>query len=104
MTPQRALHELFERIGIAQGISVLLTSDELSHWHNDTVVLMKSHGLLTRAQPASSAICPGCENECVMPVHTPPNKARRPDSFIVCDKRSDINRVPVSTKRLTQCI
>ena len=28
-----------------------------------------------------------------MPVHTPPAGPRGPASFIVCDKRSDINRV-----------
>ena len=37
-----------------------------------------------------------------MPVHTPPGKSKNPASFIVCDKRSDINRVPVSSERLTQ--
>jgi hypothetical protein len=37
-----------------------------------------------------------------MPVHTLPATADAPSSFIVCDKRSDINRVPVSTGRLNQ--
>ena len=30
-----------------------------------------------------------------MPVYVSNGKARKPDAFIVCDKRSDINRVPV---------
>lgn len=37
-----------------------------------------------------------------MPVHTVPAGPRDPASFIVCDKRDDINRVPVSAKRLMQ--
>ena len=37
-----------------------------------------------------------------MPVHTLPAAARSAVSFIVCDKRSDINRVPVSASRLIQ--
>ena len=37
-----------------------------------------------------------------MPVHTVPTTARSAVSFIVCDKRSDINRVPVSAGRLIQ--
>lgn len=37
-----------------------------------------------------------------MPVHVINVKARKPDAFIVCDKRSDINRVPVPVDRLEQ--
>src|SRR3954469_20217157 len=37
-----------------------------------------------------------------MPVHTVPAGPLAPASFIVCDKRSDINRVPVSAARLAQ--
>jgi hypothetical protein len=63
---------------------------------------MKSQKLLAKARPAVSVVCPGCERECVMPVHTVPAGPRDPASFIVCDKRDDINRVPVSAKRLMQ--
>jgi len=55
-----------------------------------------------KAQPAASVVCSGCEQECVMPVHTPPAGPRGPASFIVCDKRSDINRVAVPISRLEQ--
>ena len=58
--------------------------------------------LIAKARPASSVICPGCERECVMPVHTLPTTTRSPESFIVCDKRSDINRVAVPISRLEQ--
>jgi hypothetical protein len=37
-----------------------------------------------------------------MPVHTLPRASGAAGSFIVCDKRSDINRVPVSAERLKQ--
>jgi len=37
-----------------------------------------------------------------MPVHTLPDGPRVPASFIVCDKRDDINRVPIGAERLTQ--
>jgi len=37
-----------------------------------------------------------------MPVHVLTDKARGPEAFIVCDKRSDINRVQVSAERLVQ--
>ena len=102
MTPQGALTELLARVGARNGAAVLVTDEELSQWPAAAVAAMKSQKLLAKARPALSVVCPGCEQQCVMPVHTLPVGARRPASFIVCDKRSDINRVPISTERLRQ--
>ncbi len=102
MTPQATLIELLARVGAGNGALVLVSDEELSQWPAAAVAAMKSQRLLAKARPASSAICPGCERACVMPVHTLPRASGAAASFIVCDKRSDINRVPVSTKRLTQ--
>lgn len=101
MTPQVALIELLGRVGATQGAAVLINDDELSLWPGVAVAAMKSQRLLAKARPASSAICPGCERDCVMPVHTPPTTGA-PASFIVCDKRSDVNRVPVPIGKLEQ--
>ena len=102
MTPQGALIELLTRVGAAQGVAVLINEEELSQWPAAVVATMKSQKLIAKARPATSAICPGCERECVMPVHTPSTRTRSPASFIVCDKRSDINRVAVPASRLEQ--
>jgi hypothetical protein len=97
-----ALIELLDCVGANHGAAVLVNDDELRQWPSEAVKAMKSQRLITKARPAASAICPGCEHECVMPVHTAPAAARSAVSFIVCDKRSDINRVPVSAGRLIQ--
>lgn len=102
MTSQDALIELLERLGAGHGAAVLVSEHELGQWPIAAVSAMKSQGLLTKARPASSAACPGCEHECVMPVHTRPDESREPDAFIFCDKRSDINRVTVPVSRLEQ--
>jgi hypothetical protein len=102
MKPVDVLIELLDRVGANQGAAVLVTDDELRQWPSEAVKAMKSQKLVTRARPAAGAICPGCEQQCVMPVHTPPTAAGSKASFIVCDKRSDINRVPVSTSCLIQ--
>jgi len=102
MKPVDALIELLDRVGAKHGAAVLITDDELCQWPSEAVKAMKSQKLVTMARPAASAICPGCEHECVMPVHTVPAAARSAVSFIVCDKRSDINRVLVSAGRLIQ--
>ena len=63
---------------------------------------MKLQKLLSKARPAVSAICPGCERSCVIPVHTLTRAHGSALSFVVCDKRDDINRVSVGTERLIQ--
>ncbi|MBM3353330.1 MAG: hypothetical protein FJY51_08710 [Betaproteobacteria bacterium] len=102
MTPQAALIELLARVGAVQGAAVLINEEELSQWPAVAVAAMKSQKLIAKARSAASAICPGCERECVMPVHTPPTANCGTASFIVCDKRSDINRVSVPVGRLEQ--
>lgn len=101
MTPQAALIELLARVG-AQGGAVLVTSAELAQWPTPAVAALKKQKLLTRTSPAASAVCPGCENECVMPVHTLARSDGTTASFIVCDKRDDTNRVPVAADQLVQ--
>ena len=102
MTPLNALLELLARLGASQGTAVLVSEEELGCWPVAAVQAMKSHKLLVKARPAASVVCPGCEQECAMPVHTLPAGTRRATSFVVCDKRSDINRVAVPSERLRQ--
>jgi hypothetical protein len=96
------LLEVLGRMGASQGNAVLVNAEELRQWPSAAVEAMKSQKLIVKASPADSALCPGCEDECVMPVHKVPAKEGASSSFIVCDKRSDINRVFVSSERLTQ--
>jgi len=102
MTPEAALIELLARVGARNGAAVFVSAEELGQWPAVAVAAMTSQKLLAKARPASSVVCPGCERGCVMPVDTVRAGPRGPVSFIVCDKRSDINRVPVSAARLTQ--
>ena len=102
MTPEDAFIELLDRVAALQGASVLISADELAQWPDEAVKAMKAQKLITRASPASSALCPGCEDQCVMPVHTIPVSSEEPALFIVCDKRDDISRVLVPDTRLEQ--
>ena len=102
MTPETALIELLERVGARDGAAVVVSNHELREWPRPAVAAMKAHGVLTKARPATSLVCPGCEEACVMAVHVLTAKARDPEAFIVCNTRSDINRVPVPVSRLEQ--
>jgi hypothetical protein len=98
MTPIDVLSELLERMGASNGATVLVGTDELRWWPREAVKAMKKQRLIIKS-PAASAICPGCERSCLMPVHI---TAGTPSAFIVCDTRSDINRVPVAPEALLQ--
>ena len=82
MKPVEALIELLDRVGANHGAAVLVNDDELRQWPSEAVKAMKSQRLVTKARPAASVICPGCEQECVMPVHTVPATTRSAVSFI----------------------
>lgn len=102
MTPHDVLIELLARVGASDGAAVLVSEHELSQWPGAAVSTMKAQRLLTKARSASSAVCPECEEECVMPVHVLPSTKGTPSAFIVCGKRSDTDRVAVSVERLQQ--
>ena len=102
MTPRDAFVDLLERVGARHGAAVLISEDEVRQWPADAVSAMKSHTLLTRARPAAAVVCPGCEEDCVMPVQTMPAGPRGSAPFIICDKRSDINRVALTSERVNQ--
>lgn len=102
MTPQDALIELVARVGARNGAAVFVSATELSQWPAVAVAAMKSQKLLVRARPAISVVCAGCERECVMPVHIVLAPGPESRAFIVCDKRSDINRVAVAIDDLQQ--
>jgi len=102
MTPLEALLELLARVGACQGGTVQVNAEELSQWPGEAVAAMKAQKLLLKARPATTAVCQGCERDCTMPVHTLTTAAGVPSSFIVCDKRSDTNRVPAPSERLIQ--
>ncbi|MFZ1084392.1 MAG: hypothetical protein WAN35_05470 [Terracidiphilus sp.] len=102
MTPLEVLLELLERVRASHGATALVSEEELSRWPAEAVRGLKARKLLVRASPASTAVCPGCEQECTMTVHTLSAGEGKAAAFIVCDKRDDINRVAVSAERLRQ--
>jgi hypothetical protein len=102
MTPHAALIELLARVGARHGAAVVVSTEELNQWPEAAVAALKSQSLLMKARPAQSVVCPGCEQECNMSVHTVLRANTPATSFVVCDKRSDINRVTVPPARLAQ--
>lgn len=102
MTSEAAFIELLDRITALQGAPARFSVDELSQWPTEALEAIKAQKLISKARPASSVTCPGCEEECFMPVHATHVSSGQPALFIVCDKRDDISRVPVPLASIEQ--
>ena len=107
MNPEAVLIEVLDRVAGSRDHMTRISARELAGWPDDAVAALKSQRLLRRGRPATSAMCPGCEQQCAMPVYTVVGPGASPGqtdrwSFIVCDKRDDINRVTVEPDRLTR--
>ncbi len=107
-SPETVLIDLGARLCISPNRNLRIDSRELARCAGKAVKALKAQNILRKARPARSTVCPGCERHCRMPVHREsgaPGQAtgiKGPAApFILCDKRGDINRVPVSTDRLT---
>jgi len=98
--PDAGLAELIARLGAAPGRALALRTDEVQQWPADVVVALKAHAVLRPGKPGDTAICPGCERACVMPVQQPIRPGRPAAAFIVCDRRDDIGRVPLAPAHL----
>jgi len=97
VTPATALRELLARLAASRGTAVYVNQSELAEWPPDLVGELKRQQILAPASPATSAVCPGCERACAMPVDVVPadDGGCGVAAFIVCDRRNDINRVEV---------
>lgn len=63
---------------------------------------LKSQQLIRQAPPAAHVVCPGCEEQCAMPVERRRARNDRTSVFVLCDRREDINRVEIDQDRLEQ--
>lgn len=96
MSPEDAVAELFARVGTNSGAATLVSEKELAEWPAAAVAAIKSQKLIVKARPPAGVVCPGCERQCAMPLHIATNESSGAVSaFVVCDKRDDINRVPI---------
>ena len=95
MTLETAMNELLARLGALKGAAILVSEEKLSHWPAAAIKAMKLQKLLVKARPAASVVCPGCERECIMPVHTPPAGPRGVASFGVLFRDEPLSRTEV---------
>jgi hypothetical protein len=102
MKPADALADLLVRVAAADGAAAMFSERELGEWPATAVGLLKAEKLLVKGSPADVVTCPGCEEDCTMPVETAITRGGQLRAFVVCDKRDDVGRVPVAPDLIEQ--
>jgi len=102
MNSTAALTALWEMVGADRGKPVFVNEEDLSKLPQTALEAMKAQRLIAKASPAKSVACPGCEEECAMPVYTQSDGKGATSVFVVCDKRDDTNRVAIPESKLRQ--
>jgi len=102
MKPADALADLLARVAAADGAAAMFSERELGEWPAAAVGLLKAEKLLVKGSPADAVTCPGCEEDCTMPVESAITPGGQLRAFVMCDKRDDVGRVSVATDLIEQ--
>lgn len=104
MKSEDALMELLHRVAAAGGASAWFSGRELADWPAAPLGQLKAAGLLFKGPPADAVTCPGCEEDCTMPVEVAVSQSGAARAFVFCDKRDDVGRVTVPVDLLEQWV
>lgn len=96
------LYVVLDRLAAAAGEAALFSERELAEWPAAALARLKAEGLLVKGPPADTLTCPGCEEDCIMPVEIATTAGGTLRAFVVCDKRDDVARVAIARDLLEQ--
>ncbi|HUX90822.1 MAG TPA: hypothetical protein VMV48_09055 [Gallionellaceae bacterium] len=101
MTLQDVLQELIQRLG--SGGDSTLAWEQVREWPKGAIEAFQKAGWIEPTAAASSVECPGCEENCFMPVHVLPARNEQPArAYVACDRPADMGRVKIPMSRLQQ--
>jgi hypothetical protein len=101
MTSEDALQELIQVLGSKRDETILW--EQVCKWPKGTLEIFQDAGWIIPKAPAKSVVCPGCEENCFMPVHVFPTVQGKPmRAFVACDKRDDMGNIPIPLDTLQQ--
>jgi len=93
---------VLDRLAAAAGETAQFSERELAEWPAAALARLKAEGLLVKGPPADTLTCPGCEEDCLMPVEIATTSSGTLRAFVVCDKRDDVARVAIARDLLEQ--
>jgi hypothetical protein len=101
MTFEDVVQELIENLS-SKGDGTI-SWEQVRIWPQSAIEIFLNAGWIKPKPPANSVVCPGCEENCFMPVHIYPAVQDRPaKSFVACDKFDYMGRISISLDCLQQ--
>jgi hypothetical protein len=101
MTFQDVFQELIEILS-SKGDGTI-SWEQVRQWPKNTIEIFQNAGWLKPKSPAKRVECPGCEENCYMPVHSITAKNDQPaKNYVACDQRDDMGRIPIPPDYLQQ--
>lgn len=101
MMLEDVLRELIQRLG--SGDDDAISWDQVRAWPEGALDVFLAAGWLKPMAPAVTVECPGCEENCFMPVRVRAGGNGQPARhFIACDRRAEIGLVKIPEARLQQ--
>lgn len=101
MTLDDVLQDLIQQLSFDGDKTI--SWEEAREWPDNTIDIFKNAGWIKPKSPAKSVVCPGCEENCFMPVHVPPAMQGKPvKAYVACDRRDDMGRIPIPPEMLQQ--
>ncbi len=95
------LRYILDSVAYNNGGGIFLSNHELSELPTTLVNAMKLEKILTKAPPAQSVVCTGCEEACSRPLQSF-GLGDKLKSYVHCDKRDDTNLVPIHKNHIEQ--
>lgn len=101
MTLDGILGDLILRISSKDNGTV--SWEQVREWPEGALEVFQDAGWINTVEPAKSVTCPGCEDNCFMPVHVSPMLPGKPArAFVACDRRDDMGKIPIPLNNLQQ--
>lgn len=101
MTFEDVLQELIQVLGSKHDNTI--PWDQVREWPKGALDLFQDAGLIKPKEAAKSVTCPGCEENCFMPLHVSPAIQGNPiQAFVVCQQRDDMGRILISLELCQQ--
>ncbi len=100
MTLEDVLEDLILRL--EQSGDKTISWDQVQRWPEGAIELFQNEGWIKPALFAKSVVCPGCEENCFMPVHAQTKNGQPTRIYVACDYRDDMGRIPIPQEMLQQ--
>jgi len=102
MTLDDVLGDLLFRIPLSSEDDGIISWEQVREWPKGALEIFLNAGWITAKEPATTVVCPGCEENCFMPVHV----RKRDDGVfharVMCDRLDYMGSVPIHSVHLQQ--